>query len=112
MPPPANPRIAVLSFSIECNKFAPPATKAHFLARTYLEGEAILEEARRPTPTMLPETPGVAAARDKAGPWTPVGIALAMSEPKGPGGHGLCEEVLDPLPRGLRGAVPVDGGHC
>src|SRR5205823_5891773 len=52
MPAPANPRIAVLGFSIECNKFAPPATKAHFAARTYLEGEAILDEARRPTPTM------------------------------------------------------------
>ena len=56
MPAPAAPRIAILGFSIECNKFAPPATKAHFLARTYLEGEDILEEARRPTPTMLPET--------------------------------------------------------
>jgi hypothetical protein len=41
----AAPRIAILGFSIECNKFAPPATKADFLARTYLEGEAILEEA-------------------------------------------------------------------
>ena len=109
MPPPANPRIAVLSFSIECNKFAPPATKAHFLARTYLEGEAILEEARRPTPTMLPETPGFVAAMDKAGPWTPVGIALAMSEPNGPVEHGFFEELLDTITRGLKAALPVDG---
>ena len=99
MPPPANPRIAVLGFSIECNKFAPPATKAHFLARTYLEGEAILEEARRPTPTMLPETPGFVAAMDKAGPWTPVGIALAMSEPNGPVEHGFFEELLETIER-------------
>jgi len=109
MPPPANPRIAVLGFSIECNKFAPPATKAHFLARTYLEGEAILEEARRPTPTMLPETPGFVAAMDKAGPWTPVGIALAMSEPNGPVEHGFFEELLDTITRGLKAALPVDG---
>ena len=109
MPPPANPRIAVLGFSIECNKFAPPATKAHFLARTYLEGEAILEEARRPTPTMLPETPGFVAATDKAGPWTPVGIALAMSEPNGPVEHGFFEELLDTITRGLKAALPVDG---
>ena len=46
MSTPINPRIAILGFSIECNKFAPPATKAHFLARTYLEGADILEEAR------------------------------------------------------------------
>jgi microcystin degradation protein MlrC len=106
---PANPRVAVLGFSIECNKFAPPATKAHFLARTYLEGEAILEEARRPTPTMLPETPGFIAAMDAAGPWRPVGIALAMSEPNGPVEHGFFEELLDTIERRLAEAMPVDG---
>src|SRR5204863_5478063 len=108
MPPPANPRIAVLGFSIECNKFAPPATKAHFLARTYLEGEAILEEARRPTPTMLPETPGFVAAMEAAGRWTPIGVALAMSEPNGPVEHGFVEELLDTITRGLKAALPVD----
>ena len=85
--PGGGPRIAILGFSIECNKFAPPATKAHFLARTYLEGDDILEEARGATPTMLPETPGFVAAMDAAGPWQPVGIALAMSEPNGPVEH-------------------------
>jgi microcystin degradation protein MlrC len=109
MPAPVNPRVAVLGFSIECNKFAPPATKAHFIARTYLEGEAILEEARRPTPTMLPETPGFVAAMDKAGPWTPVGIALAMSEPNGPVEHGFFEELLDTIERRLKAALSVDG---
>jgi microcystin degradation protein MlrC len=109
MPAPANPRIAVLGFSIECNKFAPPATKAHFEARTYLEGDAILEEARRPTPTMLPETPGFVAAMDKAGPWTPIGIVLAMSEPNGPVEHGFFEEVVDAMSHRLKAAVPVDG---
>src|SRR5947207_12264007 len=108
MPNPANPRVAVLGFSIECNKFAPPATKAHFLARTYLEGEAILEEARRPTPTMLPETPGFIAAIDAAGPWTPVGIVLAMSEPNGPVEHGFFEELLNTIERRLTAALPVD----
>jgi microcystin degradation protein MlrC len=106
---PANPRIAVLGFSIECNKFAPSATKAHFEARTYLEGDAILEEARRPTPTMLPETPGFVAAMDKAGPWTPVGIVSAMSEPNGPVEHVFFEEVVDAMIHRLKAAIPVDG---
>src|ERR1700739_1286454 len=101
MPDRSSPRIAVLGFSIECNKFAPPATKAHFLARTYLEGEDILAEARRPTPPMLAETPGLVAAMDAAGPWVPVGIALAMSEPNGPVEHGFFEELLDTTQRRL-----------
>jgi hypothetical protein len=50
--------VALLGFSIECNKFAPIATKAHFTARTYLEGDAIVAEAHAPAPVMLPETPG------------------------------------------------------
>jgi microcystin degradation protein MlrC len=106
MPAPAVPRIAVLGFSIECNKFAPPATKAHFLARTYLESEDILKEARDPTPTMLPETPGFVAAMDAAGPWMPIGIALAMSEPVE---HGFFEELLAIIERRLEAAMPVDG---
>src|SRR5437899_7329048 len=109
MPAPAAPRIAILGFSIECNKFAPPATKADFLARTYLVGEDILEEARRPTPTMLPETPGFVAAMDAGGPWVPVGIALAMSEPNGPVEHGFFAELLDTIERRLKAALPVDG---
>jgi microcystin degradation protein MlrC len=102
------PRVALLGFSIECNKFAPPATKAHFLARTYLEGDAIVAEARSPTPTMLPETPGFVAAMDALGPWAPVGIALAMTEPNGPVEHSFFIELLDTVNRRLRAALPVD----
>src|SRR5438045_6808912 len=109
MPAPAPPRVAILGFSIECNKFAPPATKAHFLARTYLEGEDILAEARGPTPTMLPETPGFVAAMDAAGPWQPIGIALAMSEPNGPVEHRFFEELLKTMARRLAAALPLDG---
>ena len=104
-----NPRIALLGFSIECNKFAPPATKAHFLARTYLEGDDIISEARGATPTMLPETPGFVAAMDAAGPWQPVGIALAMSEPNGPVEHAFFEELLETMSRRLKAALPLDG---
>ncbi len=88
MPDPSfPPRVALLGFSIECNNFAPVATKAHFTARTYLDGDAIVAEARAPTPRMLAETPGFVAAMDASGPWTPVGIAFATTEPNGPVEH-------------------------
>ena len=100
--------MALLGFSIECNKFAPVATKAHFTARTYLEGDAIVAEARAPAPVMLPETPGFVAAMDASGPWTPVGIALAMTEPNGPVEHGFFVELLDTIAHRLKAALPVD----
>src|SRR5438309_4178391 len=108
MPKPSSPRVALLGFSIECNKFAPVATKAHFLARTYLEGDAIAAEARSPTPRMLPETPGFVAEMDASGPWMPVGIALAMTEPNGPVEHAFFVELLDTISRRLRLVLPVD----
>jgi microcystin degradation protein MlrC len=100
--------VALLGFSIECNKFAPVATKAHFTARTYLEGDAIVAEARAPAPVMLPETPGFVAAMDASGPWIPVGIALAMTEPNGPVEHGFFVELLDTIEHRLKAALPVD----
>jgi microcystin degradation protein MlrC len=108
MPNASSPRVALLGFSIECNKFAPVATKAHFLARTYLEGDAIVADARSATPCMLPETPGFIAAMDASGAWTPVGIALAMTEPNGPVEHAFFLELLDTIERRLRAELPVD----
>ena len=105
----AAPRIAILGFSIECNKFAPVATKAHFLARTYLEGEDIVREAKSPAPTMLPEIPGFVAAMDASGAWQPVGIALAMTEPNGPVEHSFFVEFCDTVRARLNAALPLDG---
>ncbi len=57
---------------------------------------------------MLPETPGFVAAMDASGPWTPVGIALAMTEPNGPVEHAFFVELLDTIERRLTAAMPVD----
>jgi microcystin degradation protein MlrC len=46
---------------------------------------------------------------DKTGPWVPVGIALAMSEPNGPVEHGFFEELLGTIEHRLKAALPVDG---
>jgi microcystin degradation protein MlrC len=105
MPAHSVPRVAILGFSIECNRFAPPATKAHF---GYFVGDDLISEARAATPRMLPEIPGFVAAMDAAGPWAPVGIAFAAAEPNGPVEHTFFAELLHTCEHRLRTALPVD----
>jgi microcystin degradation protein MlrC len=109
----SGPRIALLGFSIECNRFAPPATEGDFRRRCWVEGEAILADARSPTPSALAEMPGFVADMDAAGPWQPRPILLAMAEPNGPVRHADFEAMLAIWRAGLealRGAV--DGVYC
>ncbi len=100
-----NPRIAICGFSIECNRFAPVATRAHF---AYFAGEEIAAEARLPAPRMLGEIPGFVADMDAAGFWTPVGIAFAAAEPNGPTDHQFFTELLADIETRLTAALPVD----
>lgn len=55
------PRIALLGFSIECNRFAPVATEHDFAIRTLMRGDTILADATSPAPRMLGEMPGFIA---------------------------------------------------
>ncbi len=108
---PAGPRIALLGFSIECNRFAPPAGAEDFRVR--LEGEAILADARSRAPQALAEMPGFVAAMDRAGPWQPRPILLAMAEPNGPVEQAVFEGMMTTWRAGLmalRGQV--DGVYC
>ncbi len=43
-------RVALLGFHLESNAFAPVSTEADFRRLCYLEGDAILAEARQPAP--------------------------------------------------------------
>jgi microcystin degradation protein MlrC len=110
MPAPAKsdtrpPRIAILGFSIECNRFAPVATEAHF---AYFAGDGIVAEARLPAPRMLGEVPGFVADMDAAGPWQPVGIAFAAAEPNGPVDHAFFTRLMADIDQRLRTALPFD----
>jgi microcystin degradation protein MlrC len=101
----ANPRLAICGFSIECNRFAPVATRAHF---AYFAGDEIAAEARLPAPRMLGEIPGFVADMDAAGPWEPVGIAFAAAEPNGPTDHQFFSELMADIETRLTAALPID----
>ena len=102
---PAAPRVAILGFSIECNKFAPVATEADF---EQFFGDNIAAEARAEAPRMLGEIPGFVAALDRAGPWQPAGIAFAHAGPNGPVEHGFFAQLLAAIESRLQAALPVD----
>ncbi|MFC3125036.1 M81 family metallopeptidase [Pseudoroseomonas globiformis] len=109
----SGPRIALLGFSIECNRFAPPAAEADFRARCWLEGEALLADARAPTSRTLGEMPGFVQAMDAAGPWQPRPLLLACAEPNGPVLEADFAAMMERWREGLsalRGTV--DGVYC
>jgi microcystin degradation protein MlrC len=108
----STPRVALLGFSIECNRFAPVATAADFAGRTLLFGQAIVDEARKPAPRMLGELPGFMTAMDETGPWEPVPIVLAMTEPNGPVEQRFFDRLMQQWEAGLRNAGRLDGVYA
>jgi microcystin degradation protein MlrC len=106
------PRIALLGFSIECNRFAPVATEADFAGRTLMHGDAMVTDARSAAPRMLGELPGFIADMDAAGPWAPVPILLAMAEPNGPVEQAFFDCMIAEWEERLRGAERLDGVYC
>jgi microcystin degradation protein MlrC len=103
------PRIALLGFSIECNRFAPIATEADFQTRTLTGGPDLLAEARSPAPRMLGELPGFLSAMDASGPWEPVPSLLAMAEPNGPVEQAFFDRLMQRWEQDLRAAGRLDG---
>ena len=106
------PTIALLGFSIECNRFAPIAHEADFRARTLLGGQTMLDNARCAAPMMLAEMPGFLADMDAAGPWRPVPSLLAMAEPNGPVAQEFFDRMMGQWEADLRAAGPLDGIYC
>ena len=77
--PIARPCVAILGFSIECNRFAPVATRVHF---SYFTGTELIAEARAEAPRMLGEIPGFVANMDAAGPWDPDELNVWLWKPQ------------------------------
>ncbi len=102
------PRIALLGMILESNRFAAPATRADFERLTWLEGAALLAEARAPTPALATEFAAFVRAMDATGPWVPVPCLLAASHPAGPVEEAVFEEVAARIEALLAAAGPVD----
>jgi microcystin degradation protein MlrC len=108
----SEPRVALLGFSIECNRFAPVATEADFAARTLIRGEAMVTDARSAAPHMLGELPGFIADMDAADAWQPVPTLLAVAEPNGPVEQVFFDRMMAEWEKGLRAAGHLDGVYC
>jgi len=104
----SGPRVALLGFSIECNRFAPVATEADFRNRTLIGGASLVAEARSPAPRMLAEMPGFIATMDAAGEWEPVPSLLAMAEPNGPVEQAFFDRLMQRWQADLTAAGPLD----
>ena len=102
------PRIALMGMILESNRFAKPAARADFEALTWLEGAALLEEARKEAPSLAAEFAAFVRAMDATGPWAPVPTLLAASHPAGPVERGVYESVEARIVEMLTAAGPLD----
>lgn len=107
----SGPRIALCGFQIECNRFAPPAGIEAFRG-CWLEGQALLADARAPVHRNLGEFNGFVAAMDAAGPWQPVPLLFARAQPDGPVTADAWADIRSRLFAALEAAGPLDGVFC
>jgi microcystin degradation protein MlrC len=103
-----NPRIAVLSFAIECNRFAPVTTAADFETDVDIRGNQIVSEARSVASITLPDLPGFFTEMDRTGQWTPVPLRVSQAQPGGPVEEGFFRSFVAEIEAGLKAALPLD----
>jgi microcystin degradation protein MlrC len=101
------PRVAILGLALESNRWSRPAGEEDF-KHQWLEGDAILREARAGAPAMPMEAAAFVKAMDATGPWQPVPILVASSFPAGPIEQATFERALAIMLAGLEAALPLD----
>ena len=105
-------RIAILGFSLESNRFAPPCSRPDFEERGYYRGDEISREARAEHPAIYAGVTGFYGGMDaevgRSG-WEPVPIVHASSQPAGPVEEAFFNELLAEFETGLKAAGPLDG---
>ena len=103
-----NPRIAVLSFAIECNRFSPVTTAADFETDVDIRGNQIVSESRSGASITLPDLPGFFTEMDRTGQWTPVPLRASQAQPGGPVEESFFKAFLSEIEAGLKSAMPLD----
>ncbi len=102
-------RIALFGFMLESNGFAAPADEAEFRAKMWLEGEALLADARADTCRDPGGIKGFVEVMDATGPWEPVPLVLTGAGASGPVEDGFFRRYVARIEAGLRAAMPLDG---
>lgn len=105
---PSPPRVAILGFTLEVNRDAPPPTRAQFEANVLVKGERIIDEARSAAPAVGPFVPGFVEVMDATGPWTPLPILVASASAGGVLPDALWSEFRRAFANGLREAGRID----
>ncbi|MCL4744369.1 MAG: M81 family metallopeptidase [Burkholderiaceae bacterium] len=103
------PRIAILGFAIECNRFSPVTTAADFARKVDIRGAQILEQARAGPCRTTSDLPGFVQQMDRTGPWSAVPLRIALANPGGPVEQEFFDGFLDEIGAGLRAAGALDG---
>ena len=109
VPPTIAPRIAIVGFSIECNRFSPVTTAADFAKRADIRGDEIVQQARAGPCRASSDLPGFFEQMDRGGPWTPVPLRLAVAQPGGPVEQPFFDAFVEEIEQGLAAAGRLDG---
>ena len=99
------PRIAILGFSIECNRFSPVTTAADFGKRADIRGDEIVQQARAGPCRATSDLPGFFEEMDRSGPWTPVPLRVAVAQPGGPVEQSFFDTFVSEIDHGLAAAL-------
>ncbi|WP_420414872.1 M81 family metallopeptidase [Roseibium sp.] len=104
----ASPKVALLGMILESNRFARPADEEDFRSLTWLDGEALLKEARSVTPTLATEFAAFVRAMDATRDWQSVPCTLAASHPAGPVKQDVFDSICENIVRHLSENGPFD----
>lgn len=104
----APPRVALLGFFIECNRWSPVSTQAMFEQSIDIAGDVLGAELHSKQPRLLPDTMGFVAEMDRSGPWQALPLRMAGAQPGGPVDHAYFEDLAHDITTRLQQAMPVD----
>jgi len=103
-------RIALIGFMLESNAFSPVADEAEFREKHWLEGEAILDDARSATPRDPGGFTGFCRAMDEPEPWQPVPLAMTTAGASGPVDQAFFDRYLAMMVHALEGGAASGRG--